>query len=313
MKKIILRTALFFLIFALLFSGVTHLLTPKNNSSQAGIHDYWAKGFLAEPENTIDVLFLGDSELYSCVVPMQIWAKEGITSYTCSTNDQILFQTESYLHRVLENQSPKLVFLETNTIYRDYSYTDIIPHIFEERFPLIRYHDRWKKLSADDFTDPIRFTTISSDKGYMYFDDIEPADASFHMAPTDELAPISSKNVRHLRSIRDYCREQGAQLILFSSPSTANWDYYRHNGVAQLAEELGVAYIDMNLMPEEIPIDWQLDTRDNGDHMNFTGATKVTAYLSRYLAETGLFEDKRQQEAYASWNEALAETGYPVS
>jgi len=47
--------------------------------------------------------------------------------------------------------------------------------------------------------------------------------------------------------------------------------------------------------------------------MNFTGATKVTAYLSRYLAETGLFEDKRQQEAYASWNEALAETGYPVS
>lgn len=307
MKQIFLRTVLFFLIFALLFSGVSHLLIPKNNSAEAGIHDAWAKGFLAEPENTIDVLFLGDSELYSCVVPMQIWADQGITVFTCSSNDQILFQTESYLQRVMKQQSPRLVFLETNTIYRAYSNTDIIPHFFEELFPLIRYHDRWKRLNARDFTDPIRFTAVSADKGYMYMDDIEPADASNYMTLSEDIAPISSKNVRHVRNIRDYCRERGAELILFSSPSTANWDYERHNGIAQLAQELEIEYIDMNLLTEEIPIDWQLDTRDKGDHMNHTGATKVTAYLSEYLAQTGLFENKRGQEAYASWDGLLGD------
>jgi hypothetical protein len=152
MAKQILRTVLFFLIFLLLFAFFTHLLVPKNNSPEAGIHDDWAKGFLAEPENTIDVLILGDSEVYSCVSPLVIWQEQGITSYSCGTSDQKLYQTESYLQRFFETQKPQIVLLETNILYRDYSTTSIIPHLFEEAFPLVRYHDRWKQLPGSDLT-----------------------------------------------------------------------------------------------------------------------------------------------------------------
>lgn len=301
------RIFLFFLIFALLFSGVSHLLVPKNNSQEAGVHDYWAKGFLAEPENTIDVLVLGDSELYSCLIPLVIWEEHGITSYTCGTSDQKLYQTESFLRRAFETQSPQVVMLETNILYRDYSTTDRIPHFFEELFPLIRYHDRWKQLTVSDLTDPVRFTQLQRDKGYMHLEEILPADDSEYMLPSEELAPIASKNIRHVENILSFCRERGVRLVLFSSPSTANWDYMRHNSVEQLAEELGVPYIDTNLMPEEIPIDWQKDTRDHGDHMNYTGARKVSQYMGQYLADMALFEDKRTWESYTPWNVALAE------
>ena len=60
-------------------------------------------------------------------------------------------------------------------------------------------------------------------------------------------------------------------------------------------------------MQEEVPIDWETDTKDKGDHMNITGARKVSDFMGRWLAETGLFEDKRSQEAYSQWNQFLQE------
>lgn len=306
MKNNLLRIFLFFLIFAVLFGLCNHVLTPKNNTKEAGIHDPWAKGFLSEPENTIDVLFLGDSELYSCVVPLRIWEEQGITSYTCGTSDQKPYQAESFLHRFFETQSPRIVLLETNILYRDYNTTDRIPHIFEEWFPVIRYHDRWKNLTAADLTDPIRFTYNERDKGYIYETQINPADDSEYMLPSEDLAPIPGKSIRHLTDMLAFCREQGAQLVLFSSPSTANWDYARHNAVAQLAEEWELPYLDTNLMPEQVPIDWDTDTRDHGDHLNYSGSEKLSVYLGTYLAETGLFCDKRDSESYDSWNQDLA-------
>lgn len=307
MKKNILHTLLFFAGFVLLFLIVTHILVPKNNSAEAGIHDPWAKGFLAEPENTIDVLFLGDSELYCCVVPLLIWEEEGITAYSCGTSDQKLFQAESFLHRVFETQSPKIVFLETNILYRDYSTTHGIPHFFEEMFPLLRYHDRWKNLTFADFTDTVSFTSLEQNKGYIYSDKIVPADTSTYMLPSQEIAPVPYKTVRILERMILFCQEQGAQLILFSSPSTQNWDSMRHNGTALLAENYDLTYIDMNQMPEEVPIDWQLDTQDTGDHMNYTGAEKVTRYLAKYLGQTERFTDKRNDPAYNAWNKNLAD------
>ena len=57
----------------------------------------------------------------------------------------------------------------------------------------------------------------------------------------------------------------------------------------------------MNLMREEIPIDWSKDTRDGGDHVNYFGAEKVSAYLGKYLSGTGLFKNRRSDPAYAQW------------
>ena len=75
-----------------------------------------------------------------------------------------------------------------------------------------------------------------------------------------------------------------------------------------MADALEIPYLNMeNDIPGDASIDWQTDTYDGGDHMNLTGAVKVSDYLGDWLADTGLFQDRRGDPAYADWNETLAQ------
>ena len=83
--------------FVLLLLISSKIFAPKNNAKESGIDDPNANGILSETEQTIDVLFLGDSECYSAFIPMQLWKKYGITSYNCGTAMQHLYYTEEFL------------------------------------------------------------------------------------------------------------------------------------------------------------------------------------------------------------------------
>ena len=82
------------LLILLIFAS--QLVLPKDNLNKKEIHDSGANGILAEAENTIDVLILGDSECYSSVIPLQIWKDYGITSYLCSTPAQKIYYTKEF-------------------------------------------------------------------------------------------------------------------------------------------------------------------------------------------------------------------------
>lgn len=305
MRNRILRGAAFILLLLVMIWALGFVFEPKDNSSKSGLHELLASGLLAEPEQTLDVVFLGDSEAYCAFMPLGLWEKTGITSYVCSTVDQKPYETEHYLKNAFREQSPKIVIVETNVFYRSFPKTELISYQAEELSPLLRYHDRWKSLKmADWFSNP-DYTHVQEEKGFYYSIKIKPANAKRYMKPSRDLDPIPGSNSAYIKSFRDYCAERGAQLILVSSPSTENWDYKRHNAMEAAAQELGIPYLDMNLMTEEIPIDWKTDTRDKGDHLNYYGAVKVTDYLCGYLTETGLFTDKRNNPDFADWNEYL--------
>lgn len=90
-----------------------------------------------------------------------------------------------------------------------------------------------------------------------------------------------------------------------SAPTVANWDMAKHNGIQAFADELGVEYLDLNLLNNAVGIDWSTDTRDKGDHVNLAGAIKVTRYVGWYLSKRYHLPDRRKDEAYASWNDSL--------
>ena len=72
------RIFLFFLIFFMLVWYGSRIVEPKDNLDQYGMKDVSANGILSEGKDSIDVLFLGDSLVYSSISPMEMYEKEGL-------------------------------------------------------------------------------------------------------------------------------------------------------------------------------------------------------------------------------------------
>lgn len=301
------KAAAFVLGLFVLLEGMSLIFKPRGKYVEGNIHDQAANGILSEAENSIDLLVLGDSETYCSIVPLRLWQKQGITSYICGTSSQKLCYSEEFLHKAFRNQSPKLVILETNAIYREFSLSDEILHKADRLLPVFRYHDRWKTFGDRDASLSAKYSYMEGSKGYMYNVSVDPADTSDYMKPDSKVKTVSKRNADYVKSIKEYCDENGAEFLLLSTPSTKNWNFERHNGIVQLAEELGVEYIDMNVPDAGVSINWTHDTRDKGNHLNFYGAIKVTDWLGSYFREQGILEDHREDAQYSeTWNSDTA-------
>lgn len=304
--KRILTISLFILGLAGILLASSYVFVPKNNAADSGMEESRANGVLGEKSNTLDIVILGDSESTCSFVPLQLWKDTGYTSYVCGTNAQTLDYTNVMLKRVFTKQSPKIVLLETNALYRKQSIINIMFTRLCEKFTVFRYHDRWKILGWGDFNNKSDYTWTDDLKGYVYSTIVNPSQKSKYMLITDKKEEIPTLNRNSVQEIKKFCDNNGAKLILVSAPTTLLWNYARHNAMKEFSSELGCEYIDMNLLTKKIPIDWKKDTRDKGDHLNYFGATKVTKYMSSYLKSTGLLVNHKNDPVYKDWDKALA-------
>lgn len=303
MKKIILKCITFLAILFLILIILSKIFIPKNNTKEAGIPKNKIKqtGVLAEPENTLDVIIMGDSESYTSFIPLEAWNKYGYTSYVCGSPAQKLPAIETMLQEILKKQQPKIVMLEANTIYQKASLTAPIVQIGNKILPIIQYHNRWKNINQNDFFGKVEYTKIQRDKGFYFSEKIDPGKNKNYMKKSNKTTKIARINKLYVKMIKKYCDSKGIEFILYSSPSPVNWTTSKHNGIKSLAKELGVEYIDLNLMTDKLSIDWEKDSRDKGDHLNYTGSLKTTAVLADYLNNKNL-PNHKNDELYKSWD-----------
>ena len=289
---------------------LSKVFIPKNNTLEAGMgrRKQPASGILTEPENTIDVLVLGDSESFNSYIPLELWNQYGFTSYVCGTPAQRISNSYEYLQYAFNKQRPKIVILEANNLYTKNGVVRRIKEYIDKKIPAFEYHDRWKSLSKEDFYKSSEYTEIVNDKGYRYSNKVRIVKKSKRenfMQVNENAKNIPGYNKKILKEIKDYCDKNNAKLILYNSPAPANWNYNKHNGVEKLAKSLGVEYIDLNLKVDELKINWKKDSQEKkGEHLNYTGAMKVTNYLGNYLKSNNELPDHRQDENYKSWDEA---------
>lgn len=310
MKKVfrnIICSVLFLSILSVLLMTASAIMKPGKRAGVNSLEDPLTNGVLAERKNTVDVLFLGDSECYSTFIPLKIWNDHGITSYVCGTTEQVLSFSYELLTKAEKKQNPKTVVLETNTVFREVTNTKAFINKAEGLFSVFKYHDRWKNLQPKSWQINENKIYDERSKGYLFNTTVNAASTQGYMTPTDEKETIPTDNVKYVKKIRDYCRKNGAELVLVSVPSTKNWNYAKHNAIAELSENLGIEYVDMNTLQKEIPIDWKTETRDKGDHLNYYGAVKATSYMGKYLEASGLFENKKNDPEYAEWNRFAAD------
>lgn len=304
MRKI-LKGITFVSIFIVLLVVTSYIFSPKNNDKKSGMQQASAYGILTEEKNTIDTLIIGDSESYSSISPMQLWKEHGYTSYVCGTPAQRLYQSYDFLQMSLKTQKPKIVVLEANAIYRKITINQYLSFRCEQMIPILKYHDRWKKIQKQDFIHPIEYTWKHNMKGFRYYTGIRPPKEYDYMKKKKRTKTISQENLYFLDKIRNLCLDNDIQFILMSAPSLKNWNYDKHMGIQEYAQKYHVQYIDMNLNNQNIGIDWSKDTRDKGDHLNYQGACKATKYLGQYLKNQNILTNHKKDKRYKHWNDNL--------
>ena len=329
--KIMTRCVVFALAFSMLFSHATDVLRRPDDEVNE-IH-----AFYDEPEQTMDVLYVGSSPFLRGISPMKMWAEYGFTGYVRASALQAPSVMYGILAESLEAQSPEVVVIGCDNIYLSYDYVeqegdmrrgldgmkmskykfDIIMEVAaaDERqsmlsyvFPLFRYHDRWKEIDlAEDEPNPLMEHSFK--KGHIYLRGGEAREypGGFMMATAGSQAPAFDEDaVAYIEKTIALCKERDIPVLILHLPKMA-WTYEQSMALEAFANEQGVAYLDCDQeeVRAQLGIDTATDYYDQG-HMNLHGSLKLSTWLGEYLDSEYDLPDHRGEEAYSRWNEDLA-------
>ena len=298
--KNFLKSTLFIAIFIVLFYFFSFLCLPKKSVKRFGFYKSSTYEILSEKEDTIDVLVLGDSLVYASVSPMEIYGEYGYTLYDCAGPAEIFRDAYEYFEVAVKSQHPKLLIIEGNMFFRDERKRpkdERAKKIISNYLPLLEHHDNWKHLllSKDD--------KIVVEKGYVANKNIEPSNNFDYMIKMDKKTSILDKNVEFFEKLLDLANEYNVKIVIMGFPSQKSWYKSKHDLMEEFASKYNIEFIDLNY-EESLGIDWTVDTKDNGSHLNYTGAKKVSKYLGNYLHELGILEDHRNDSKYSDWDKA---------
>ena len=310
--KRIIGTLCFLLLFYAAFTGTSNLLMHKQVEGQWNMTAKVA-GFYNEKPNSFDVMFFGSSHMYCSIDPAVIKEETGLSSYVFATQQQPLWITYHYIIEALKTQSPKIICVEVHMasisdLYMDdatnHSAIDPIPLSKNKidminaaapkgkrrfyYFDIMAYHDRWKELEKLDYVRKYEKGT-DPDKGYVRLTtaaiNVERPDLS----DARGRARISAKNREYVNKIIDLTKEKGIRLILVKAPSNATVrQEVCYNGVAAIAAERGVEYIDYNNydLYRGLMLNRKTDFYD-GYHLNESGMRKFDKEFCRRFLMSG--------------------------
>ncbi len=310
----------------------TYLLRPADPVGRINI-----LGYYKEPDNTIDVVYLGASGSYRYYSPMEAWETSGITSYTYSVGGMQAMHYITALEDIARSQSPGVVIVDarrftSDNIYRSmegrfYRYLDSLDigtarlkglfysydvlqlslkdiDILADFADLFRYHSNYTSLISADHWKYIlnRAPKRLLYKGFRPTQEVE-VQTPFPGMTTKEEAQLDEMALRIYYDFLEYCEEQEYEILLVVSPYSFDEEIGRElNTLARIAEEYDVPFLNLNTLEiyEQMGLDFDTDFY-NPHHMNSYGAEKYTAYITSYLAEHYQLPDHRGSTAYADW------------
>ena len=290
----------------------------------------WVRGFYKEPKNSLDMVFIGGSNIYAFLEPPFIFRKYGFTSWSFATNSQPVEIAEFLLKEARKRQPDALYIINMYTLVDKFSEPQmhyILDHLplsknklslthymldfsgykVDERaefyVPIVRYHSRWKSLKKADFT--YRLDGFKSGSTYNAF--LEKAkDVSNNFIIDESSSPLPKKIESSLRSLLDYCDENHVRVMFLISPRADKQSrtmLQRANSAKRIITERGYTVLDLVNSFNETGIDLKTDFY-NEAHTNIHGAIKTEDAVIRYVKEHYDFEDKRNDVDFSDWNKA---------
>lgn len=309
------------LLTALLIHWTANVLRP----AQSTYGSTW-QAFLAEPEDSLDVIYLGSSYAYCDVNPALVYDSSALTGFVMAGGEQPLSVTYWYLREILRTQSPAAVVLEGTGVffdtYQNYTKQNVsmmpfsvnrLGAIFTAAEPELRqgllfdlyfYHDRWREVGTADAKRALGLDQWDAYKGFTPMAGVLDGVGETPVVADRPVAPeVYGDNLAWLGKILTLCRENGIQAIVAFHPSYTRCTAETY---ARIGEEIRA------MDPDVIFRDWSADFAQigliptehlyDGGHLNREGAAVFSAWLGRELTEElGLTPRPQTAENAAAW------------
>lgn len=337
--KIFIKIIIFCLLLFGMISLLSRILTPSVNSAERRVEYkgslYGASGVFDMPKDSIDVLFIGSSHIYSAVSPMELWNEYGITGYDCTSSSQFPWTSYYYLEEICKKQSPKVVIVDmlgmfsgsapdelSNRAALDYmplsinkvklsyviwKHTNKEEDFYSYLFPVLRYHSRWNELNqADmDINKPYDYTR-GYDIRYGNEKHVEFSDANFpflNQEPTENVGDYCIETAEYYKRMSELCKSKGIKLLFVKTP-ISDYTLEMGNAMRKVAKECDSNFVDFNSreMWEEMDYDYSTDMLDAA-HLNYIGACKFTHTIGEMLCNEYGLGSHKGQEKYKFWED----------
>ena len=327
-SKILIRLICFVICFAVLYGIVKKPFRLDDSRIYPTV-----QGFYEEPEDSLDAVYLGASNVYAYWQAPLAWKDFGYAVYSMSV-PAMPVQAVKYMIKECRKTQPDALYIVNINQFRSvecsaseiHYLVDYLPFSKEKvdlintlsdtagisgldrlefYFPIIRYHSTWSELESDDF-----LYDLEGVKAASYFSTFlkKGVDVSAGYYTTEERTDPTDIQLEVLDELLDYCEQENVKILFVSVPQSIKNDTIltQRNALADIITERGFDYVDLHVKAEEMGLDLTQDFY-NTLHTNIHGSAKYTYYLGQYLSEHYDFEDKRDAAGYESWNEAWEE------
>lgn len=305
------RFTSFMLILALVLVGMDILVfTGMTNNSRY-------TQFFKEEENSLDMVFIGNSTVRQGIIPAEIWNEYKITSFNIShspTHPEVIILAIDEIARL---QNPKFVFIDiTGLTYQKEEDQESFVEEFVGAMPNSKYKDeiklRYDYFEKDneifknhnDFRNPEYFNVFAGDnvflKGFTPVYDVADL-APSTIVKDDTLIELPSDGQKYLKRILDTCDKYPQITFLFGRmPRVLDYgsvgaSYMLRSIIPQLNAR-GYDYVEFENYLEEANLISNEDFADSG-HLNYWGALKFSKFIIEFLSEKYELTDNNHNES----------------
>ena len=300
------------------------------------------EGFYMEEPDSLDVVFLGSSEIFRAFSSAQAYKEYGFTSYPYALNGNPATLWKYELQDIIDRQHPQLIIVETNGVLYDDDLlhqevcvrraADNMPESKNRRamileqgqddllsyyLPITKYHSNWedpKKLIQGAFN-----AVNLYQRGYTYLKGSSTNTSKVDISTFRDIEgdmteqPLGEEAEQILREFLESCLQnkiENVVFVRFPHFITESENSYircaRNNAAGRIIESYGFDYINLDRCLDEMGVEISRDFF-NSEHMNAYGMQKMTTWFGKYLMDSYSIVPKAQSEKNAGkWNLSAA-------
>ena len=284
-------------------------------------------GFYLEKKESLDVVYIGSSNVYAFWTPSMAWSNHGLVSWSFSVPGLPSNAIKYLLIEARKTQPTALFIININTFIYDshalHRTVDYLPWSLNKQrlinrltkdasisgfakleyfFPVIRFHTRWSSLGAWVFKSPDNGLKGGLTVGH-FLTRVKDITKQYCITQAKSPPRVAQSNV--LTDLLDYCDNEKVKVLFVTVPQSISPESCGAlNYMEDTIKQRGYPVLNMMSKIEKTGIQTVTDFYDEY-HTNIHGAIKFTEYLSHYLIEHYGFKDKRGQFGWESWDKSV--------